>query len=67
MGFTLQKVAGMMVINIGLLKSGQYQRVLDDVKGVVEVAAIYEKLLPVYARAAQYQSKPGDMLAGLEL
>jgi deoxyribose-phosphate aldolase len=27
-----------MVINIGLLRSGQYQRVLDDIRGVVEVA-----------------------------
>jgi deoxyribose-phosphate aldolase len=27
-----------MVINIGLLRSGQYQRVLDDMRGVVEVA-----------------------------
>ena len=27
-----------MVINIGLLRSGQYQRVLDDIKGVVGVA-----------------------------
>ena len=27
-----------MVINVGLLRSGQYQRVLDDIRGVVEVA-----------------------------
>jgi len=27
-----------MVINLGLLRSGQYQRVLDDIRGVVEVA-----------------------------
>ena len=27
-----------MVINIGLLRSGYYRRVLDDIKGVVEVA-----------------------------
>jgi deoxyribose-phosphate aldolase len=27
-----------MVINIGLLRSGQYQRVLDDIRGVVEAA-----------------------------
>jgi deoxyribose-phosphate aldolase len=27
-----------MVINVGLLRSGHYQRVLDDVKGVVQVA-----------------------------
>jgi deoxyribose-phosphate aldolase len=27
-----------MVMNIGMLRSGQYQRVLDDIKGVVEVA-----------------------------
>ena len=27
-----------MVINLGLLRSGQYQRALDDIRGVVEVA-----------------------------
>jgi deoxyribose-phosphate aldolase len=27
-----------MVINIGFLRSGQYQRVLDDIRGVVETA-----------------------------
>ena len=26
-----------MVVNVGLLRSGQYQRVLDDIRGVVEV------------------------------
>ena len=27
-----------MVINIGLLRSGRHQRVLDDIRGVVDVA-----------------------------
>ena len=49
-------------------------RKIDDVHQVEDVArpipgnvAVYEKLLPVYARVAQYQSELGDMLTGLEL
>ena len=30
------------------------------------VAALYERLLPIYARAAEQQAELGEMLSGLE-
>jgi xylulokinase len=45
----------------------QIHTVEDVARPIPEHNAVYEKLLPVFAKAGQYQSVLGDMLAELEL
>ena len=52
-----------MVINIGLLRSGRYQRVLDDIRGVVDVAGA----APVKVILECHYLSPDQIRVGCEL
>ena len=52
-----------MVINIGLLRSGRYQRVLDDIQGVVDVAGD----APVKVILECHYLSPDQIRVGCEL